>query len=128
VLHGTDELILVELLVECADSAFQKSQSKNMEITQEKTSAGIRLTIQGRIDSTNSVKLGHELEQAIEDGHTNIILNMLQVEYLCSTGIRVILKAYKDAKAAGGSFGIEMPSECVKNVLGMVALNEMLVG
>ena len=126
-LHGTDELILVELLVECADSAFQKSQSKNMEITQEKTSAGIRLTIQGRIDSTNSVKFGHELEQVIKDGHTNIILNMLQVEFLCSTGIRVILKAYKEAKTAGGGFGIEMPSECVKNVLGMVALNEMLV-
>jgi len=98
-----------------------------MKITQEKTPAGIKLTIQGRIDSINSVKFGNELEQAIKDGHTNIILNMLQVEFLCSTGIRVILKAYKEVKTAGGSFGIEMPSECVKNVLGMVALNEMLV-
>ena len=85
------------------------------------------MTLQGRLDSPNSADLEHKLEQAIESGQTNIILNMLQVEYLCSTGIRVILKTYKGVKMAGGSFGIEMPSECVKNVLGMVAMNEMLV-
>jgi len=98
-----------------------------MIITQEKTSEGVKLTLQGRVDSTTAIKLGNELEQAIKDGHTNIILNMLQVEYLCSTGIRAILKAYKEVKTAGGSFGVESPSECVKNVLGMAALTEMLV-
>ena len=98
-----------------------------MVITQETTSTGVKLTIQGRIDSTTAVKLGHELEQVLKNGQINLILNMLQVEYLCSTGIRMILKAYKDAKTAGGSLGIEMPSECVKNVLGLVVLNEMLI-
>ena len=102
-------------------------KSEKMVITQENTSAGVRLTIQGRIDSMTSVQLEHELRQAIQAERANIILNMLQVEYLCSTGIRVILRAYKEAKAAGGSLGIEEPSECVKNVLGMVALNEMLI-
>jgi len=102
-------------------------KSENFVITQEKTSTGIKLTLQGRIDSTNSVKLGRELEQAIQDGHINIILNMLLVEYLCSTGIRVLLKAFKKAMTAGGKLGIETPSECVKNVLGMVALKEMLI-
>jgi len=95
----------------------------NFAITQE----GAKLTVQGRIDSNNAVKLGSELEKIIKGGQTNIILNMLLVEYLCSTGIRAILKAYKEVKAVGGSFGIEEPSECVKNVLGMVALNEMLI-
>jgi len=92
-------------------------------ITQE----GTKLTVQGRIDSTNAVELGDKLEQALKRGQTTIILNMLRVEYLCSTGIRVILKAYKEAKAAGGKVNIEKPSECVKNVLGLVALNEMLI-
>ena len=98
-----------------------------MVITQETTSSGVKLIIQGRLDSNNSVKFGNELEQVIKSGQTNIILNMLQVEYLCSTGIRAILKTYKEAKTAGGSLGIEEPSECVRNVLGMVALNEMLI-
>jgi len=96
-------------------------------LTQEELSEGVKLILHGRLDSTNSVELEHKLTQAIEGGQTNIVLNMLRVEYLCSTGIRVILKAYKNLKEAGGSFGIEQPSECVKNVIGLVALNEMLI-
>ena len=95
----------------------------NFSITQEDG----KLTLQGRIDSTNAAELGHELDRALKKGETTIILNMLRVEYLCSNGIRVILKAYKEALAAGGKLGIESPSECVKNVLGLVALNEMLI-
>ena len=94
----------------------------NFAITQE----GVRLTVQGRVDSANAVELGDKLDQTLKRGQPTIILNMLRVEYLCSTGIRVILKAYKEAQTAGGRLSIEKPSECVKNVLGLVVLNEML--
>jgi len=100
----------------------------NIVVTKENTSNGIKLTVQGRVDSVNAAELGDALEQVVKKRYANIVLNMLRVEYLCSTGIRVILKAYKETKAAGGKFGIEKPSECVKNVLGIVALDEMLIG
>jgi anti-anti-sigma factor len=95
----------------------------NFSITQE----GVRLTIHGHVDSNNAVALGCALDKALKEGQSTIILNMLQVDFLCSTGIRVILKAYKEAQTAGGRLSIEEPSECVRNVLGVVALNEMLV-
>jgi len=101
--------------------------AESFTITQEKTSNGVKFTVQGRVDTINAAELEYSLEQAAKGGHTNIVLNMLRVEYLSSTGIRVILKAYKEAKTAGKKFGIERPSECVKHVLGMVALEEMLV-
>ena len=100
---------------------------ENFVITQEKTEGNIKLTVIGHIDSNNAVELECKLDDAVRDCKTNIILNMCRVEYLCSTGIRVILKAYKNAKTAGYGFGIEKPSDCVKNVLGAVALNEMLI-
>ena len=99
----------------------------NFTITQESGSGYIKLTVQGRIDSINAVELEQMLQAVKCDDQTHIVLNMLMVEYLCSTGIRAILKAYKMVKAAGGKFGIEQPSECVKNVLGLVALDEMLI-
>ena len=99
----------------------------NFAITQETTQGGFKLTIKGRIDSVNAVELGHKLTNITQGGKVNIVLNMLRVEYLCSTGIRAILKAYKSVKESGGKFGIESASECVKNVLGMAALSEMLV-
>ena len=101
--------------------------SGNFIITQENVPAVIKLTVQGRLDSINAVELDRQLQTIKCDGQTHVVLNMSMVEYLSSNGIRVILKAYKAVKAAGGKFGIEEPSECVKNVLGLVALNEMLI-
>ena len=103
------------------------TEKDNFAITQEAEQGSIKLTIKGRIDSVSAVELGHKLDKVLQGGKVNVVLNMLRVEYLCSTGIRVILKAYKNVKGSGGKFGIESPSECVKNVLGMAALNEMLV-
>ena len=112
---------------------FPKNEGKNIvgtgdfAITQEKNQEGVKLVIQGRMDSNNSVEFERKLAIVLEDGPVDVVLNMSQVEYLCSTGIRVILKAYKNAKAAGYKFGIEAASDCVRNVLGMVALDEMLI-
>jgi len=102
------------------------SEIGNFAITQETIQGGIKLTVKGRIDSINVVELENLLDKVTRSGQTTIMLNMTQVEYICSTGIRVLLKTYKNAQAAGGKFGIESPSESVKNVLGLVALNEML--
>jgi len=96
----------------------------NFVITQENH---IRFTLRGRLDANNAVELEQKLKNIKIDEQPNVVLNMLYVEYLCSTGIRVLLKAYKELTSAGGTFGIESPSECVKNVLGLVALTEMLI-
>jgi anti-sigma B factor antagonist len=98
-----------------------------LEITQNVKDGICRISASGRIDSNSADVLLFKLENAMNDGNKKIILNMLQVEYLSSVGIRVILKIYKKAAEDGGSFQIEQPSEIVKNVLGMVALKEMLV-
>jgi len=99
----------------------------NLELIQSVQNGICKITAKGRIDSNSSDLLLTKLEAAIEEGHKNIILSMFHVNYLSSIGIRIILKIYKKLTEEGGSFKIEHPSEIVKNVLGMVALNEMLV-
>jgi anti-anti-sigma factor len=108
------------------------NQEKNMkdeslQITQDVKDGICRIYVNGRIDSNSADILFYKLESAINDGHKNIILNMIKVEYLSSIGIRAILKIYKKAAEEGGSFKIEQPSEIVRNLLGMAALKEMLV-
>ena len=100
---------------------------KDFEISEDQTPEGVKLSIAGRINSLSADELQHELEKALNNGEKNIILNMLRVIYLSSAGIRVILKTYKDTKEAGAKFRIEMPSENVRNVLGMTALDEVLI-
>jgi len=100
---------------------------ENLEITQNINDGICRISLKGRVDSNTADLLLTKLEAVIEEGNMNIILNMYNVNYLSSIGIRIILKTYKSLSEKGGSFKIEHPSETVKNVLGMVALNEMLV-
>jgi anti-sigma B factor antagonist len=98
-----------------------------LEITEEIEDEVCNLCAKGRIDSNSADLLKEKLESALAAGHKTIIMDMYKVNYLSSIGIRVILNVYKQAKEAGNKFNITHPSEFVKNVLGMVALKEMLV-
>jgi len=98
-----------------------------LKVTQVLKEGICTFSAKGRIDANSADDLLVKLEQALNEGQKIIILNMSEVEYLSSIGIRVILKIYKQAAEAGGAFNIACPSEIVKNVLGMVALEEMLV-
>ncbi|MDR0503118.1 MAG: STAS domain-containing protein [Treponema sp.] len=102
-------------------------KSEVLEISENINDGVCKLVLKGRIDSNNSEKLLEKLEALIKDGQTSILMNMSQIKYLSSGGIRVILKIYKQMTETNGKFNIEAPSEIVKNVLGMVALNELLV-
>ena len=102
--------------------------SDELVITKENVDdTRVRFILQGRVNSLDANKLQFQLEGALDSKKKQIVVNMLQVGYLVSTGIRVLLSAYKKAKQYGGEFYIEHPSENVKNVLGMTALDEMLL-
>ena len=100
-----------------------------LEITEEKdeNDGAVEFILKGRVDSFSSDVLNFKLERALNEGDKKLVLNMSQVEYLSSAGIRVILNNYKNAKKAGGKLGIESPSESVRNVLGMTALDQLLI-
>jgi len=102
-------------------------KEEELEIQEERSPGAVKFTLKGRVNAASADDFLFKLETAINEGHVNILVNMFRVEYLSSIGIRVILKIYKKTAEAGGSFKIERPSDNVKNVLGMVALKEMLV-
>lgn len=100
---------------------------KSLQITEKIEEEICRFFIKGRVDSNNADALQDRLDKALESGQRTIILNMSQIEYLSSIGIRVVLKIVKQAEEAGGSVKIERPSKIVRNVLGMAALKEILI-
>ena len=102
-------------------------KNEEFAIIKEINEGIIKFIVKGHLDSINAPELQYELEDALKNGQNNIVLNMTQVQYLSSIGVRVLLKIYKQAEEAGGKFNIERPSEMVRNVLGIAALNEMLI-
>jgi len=98
-----------------------------MEVKKEETGDSVKLTIKGHIDSINAEGLQTMLDEVLNSKKYNIIINMSNVIYLCSTGIRAILQAYKISRDFGGKVGIEEPSEIVKRVLDVTSLSDMLI-
>ena len=100
---------------------------RNLEITENVEGKICKFFAKGRVDSNSAELLQFKLEKVLNEGFDSIILNMEEIEYLSSIGIRIMLKAYKHACDNNLSFKIESPSEIVRNVLGMVALKQLLV-
>ena len=102
-------------------------KDENLIITINKNQETVRFIIKGRMNAVSAPELQRKIEKTINEGAINIVLNMFEVEFLSSAGIRVILKIHKQMSQQEGKFNIEHPSENVRNVLGMTALDEMLI-
>lgn len=83
--------------------------------------------VRGRVDSTNADQLGEILTKEIENGRTQIVLDLAGVEYMSSAGLREIVSALKRAKrGTGGDVRIAQPSYRVREVLEMAGLDTIL--
>ena len=102
-------------------------ENESQYITKKYTPEGVKFFLEGFICSLLAKELQEKLKEALENGENKIILNMLQVEYVCSIGISIILNTYKAAKKAGGILKIEEPSENVRKVLAITSLDELLI-
>ena len=81
---------------------------------------------EGKVDSPNAFELQDYLNNLIEMGWNDLILDLSGISFFCSNGIRVVLTAYKTLLEKG-SFRITNPSQNVVNVLGLVNLDRMLL-
>lgn len=61
------------------------------------------LAPQGRIDSNTSSTLETAALDVVNNGTTRLVVDLSDVDYISSAGLRVILLAGKKAKAAGGA-------------------------
>jgi anti-anti-sigma factor len=86
-----------------------------------------RFTLKGQVSIKEASEMEHKLGRAAESGCNHIIIDMCSVSMFTSAGIRVVLAMYKKLKGLGGKLQIENPSENVRNVIGMTALDELLL-
>ena len=78
----------------------------SLEITEREMSGIMILDISGRVDAATSSKMEEELGKRIEAGVVKIILNMGNLNYISSSGLRVILASLKKVKGAGGMIAL----------------------
>lgn len=81
--------------------------------------------VSGRVDSTNATELGSAMDKAVDDGKSNLVLDLGGVEYMSSAGLREMVRILKRVKRVGGDLRIANPSERVREVLELAGLDSV---
>jgi anti-anti-sigma factor len=97
-----------------------------MEITRQRLDNTFELKVKGRLDANWAGHLGDEVAEALRQGARSIRLNMKEVEYVSSAGIRVLFQTYKQINAIHGTFAVTEPSEAARSVLELAGVAELL--
>ena len=74
-------------------------------------------TLAGRLDGFTSAAHETELKALLAGEASSVTIDLSQLEYVSSAGLRVLLMTAKQAKAKGGAVVLSSPTSVVLDVL-----------
>lgn len=83
------------------------------------------LTVNGRIDSSNATEFETSLRDVFDRGSSSMVLNLANVSYMSSAGLRTLVSTLKESKKRGGDVRLSSPSERVNEVLTLAGLDTL---
>lgn len=98
-----------------------------MQVTWRDNGGVMEVRATGRLDGYWSDHLAQALDELLRQGNHAVRLNMAEIEYLSSLGIRVLISSHKKFRAVGGSFALRAPGPSVLNVLELAGLAALLL-
>ena len=87
-----------------------------MKITEIKKGSALVLNIEGRLDTTNYGILESKLNDIYDHKPVNIIMDCKGLDYVSSSGLRVLLMFLKKAKASKVSFALCNLQDSIKEI------------
>jgi len=90
-----------------------------MNIISKEVGKYIHITIVGRIDTSNYEIFSNELQVFIDEGKKFLILNLNDLEYISSSGLRIFLKVLKALRAVEGDVVLCCLTDKIKSVFEM---------
>lgn len=87
-----------------------------MELAKRKEKGATIVQVKGRLDAGSSPELEKEIAGLAGAGEKHILLDLAELNYISSAGLRVILAGAKKLKAHGGSLSVASLVSVVKEV------------
>lgn len=97
-----------------------------MEITRTARDDQFELKLKGRMDAVWSDHVANALTASVRAGHHVIAVDMTEVDYISSAGIRILVLHSRQLKAIQGRLIIVRASRAVRDVLKLVGLDTLL--
>ena len=98
-----------------------------MQITKIQRGDFVEVRISGRLDGYWADHLTTGLAEVVREGGHQIRVNLSEVSFLSSAGIRVLVQFFKQLRAIDGSLAVCNPSEHVSQVLDLAGLRGLLI-
>jgi len=96
-----------------------------MDIHEDRENDFIVLGLAGRLDAINSKTFEEKVLGVIDGGETRLVIDLSQVDYGSSAGLRVFLMGFKRLTANGGRIVLCSLQEPVKQVFDIVGFYSM---
>ena len=84
------------------------------------------VAVAGELDLRTSPQLEKALVRAFDGGAELVILDLRQIEFMDSTGLRVLLSAHQRAHESGRRFALVRGADQVERVLTLTGVRELL--
>ena len=95
-----------------------------MEIKKELNEKELVITLKGRLDTMTAPELEAELKTSL-DGVEKLVIDMAELEYISSAGLRVLLSAQKTMNRQG-EMVVRNANDQIKEVFDLTGFNELL--
>lgn len=96
-----------------------------METKVTKMNRADLVEVVGRVDSSTANALGEALNECINGGSINVVIDLSKVDYMSSGGLRELVAALKRVKKDGGDLRLCAPSARVREVLDLAGLDSI---
>ena len=84
------------------------------------------LVLRGEVDISSSPKFGEYLDWAIDQGHRFVVLDLVQLDFIDGSGLRVIGDAASRLLLSGGAISVRSPSLFLRRLLDIVGLADLV--
>lgn len=81
------------------------------------------VTVVGEVDLETASHLGDHALEALQDT-PHLVLDLTGVDFMDSTGLKVLLSTQRRAELAGGSLALVGPSRAVRKILSLTGLDQ----
>ena len=95
-----------------------------MTIKKTKEGSSLIVTVEGRLDTTTSPELSKELDNSL-DNINKLIFDFSKLEYISSSGLRVLLSAQK-AMRSSGSMTVKNVPEMIMEIFEITGFTDIL--
>jgi anti-anti-sigma factor len=102
---------------------YARRQEAVMDLVVTEMKRAQLVHVSGRVDSSTAPQLQEKLAVLIKGGARNLVINMKDVSFLSSGGLRALLSALQAAKKQGGDVRLSEVSEPVARVLELTSFD-----